>query len=83
VTEKQSRFMSFVEAMTNVAIGYSVALLSQLIVFPLVGIHISLSTNILIGAIFTVISIVRSYIVRRGFEWLRVNRSFNFGRTQI
>lgn len=64
----QSRLSSFIEALTNVAIGYGVALLSQLAVFPLFGIHIPLSSNLWIGAWFTVISLVRSYIVRRWFN---------------
>lgn len=60
--------MSFAESCLNVAIGYAVAILSQLAIFPLFGIHIALSDNLLIGAFFTVISIGRSYAVRRYFE---------------
>ena len=64
----QTRAWSFVESCANVAIGYGVALLSQLAVFPLYGIHVDLSTNLAIGAWFTVISIARSYCVRRLFN---------------
>ncbi len=64
----QTRWQSFIESCINVAIGYGVALLSQILVFPLFGIHIPLSSNIAIGAIFTVISIARSYVVRRVFN---------------
>jgi hypothetical protein len=67
----QSRVMSAVESMANVAIGYGVALASQLLIFPLYGIHIELSTNIAIGLWFTAISIVRSYVVRRTFNRMR------------
>jgi hypothetical protein len=70
---KQTRRASLVESLLNVAIGYGVALASQLIVFPLFGIHVGLSENIVIGLIFTVISICRSFMVRRLFETLRVN----------
>ncbi len=66
----QSRVMSAVESTVNVAIGYGVALLGQVIVFPLVGIHVDMETNLVSGAAFTVISIVRSYCVRRMFNWL-------------
>ncbi|MDQ5907179.1 MAG: hypothetical protein QG660_215 [Pseudomonadota bacterium] len=52
----------------NVAIGYGVALASQILIFPFFGIHISLSDNLLIGAFFTVISIIRGYLVRRLFN---------------
>ena len=64
----QSRLGSFIESCINVAIGYLVALGAQLVVFPALGIEVSLSQNILIGAIFTVVSIVRSYCVRRMFN---------------
>ena len=63
----QTRVHSFIESWVNVAVGYFVALLSQLVVFPCFGIHIPLSSNIKIGAWFTVISIGRSYIIRRWF----------------
>ena len=64
----QTRLQSFIESVTNIAVGYLVALASQLMVFPLFGIHIPLSTNLGIGAIFTVISLVRSYVIRRWFN---------------
>lgn len=73
--------MSLVESLTNIAIGYFVALGSQLVLFPLVGIYIDMNTNLVIGAVFTVISLVRSYIFRRFFEWLRVVKGFDFGKT--
>lgn len=64
----QSRRASMIEAVANVVIGYVVAILSQLVVFPLFGIQVSLSTNLWIGAWFTVISLVRSYALRRWFN---------------
>lgn len=67
----QSRRMSFTESCCSVAIGFIVAILSQLVIFPLFGIHIALSDNLLIGAFFTVISIIRSYAVRRLFNRMR------------
>lgn len=64
----QSKLESFVETCINTAIGYVVALLSQLLVFPLVGIDVPFSTNLEIGAWFTVISVARGYIIRRWFN---------------
>jgi len=61
---------SFLESIINVAVGYGVALLSQIIVFPLFSLTVSLESNIKIGLIFTVISIVRSYVLRRIFNKL-------------
>lgn len=70
---KQTRKASFAESILNVAIGYGVALASQIIVFPWFGINIPLSSNIAIGVVFTVISIIRSFAIRRLFEAMRVN----------
>ena len=69
---KQSRRMSLVESLINVAIGYVVAVATQIAVFPLFGLEVSLLDNLAIGGLFTVVSIVRSYAVRRLFEAIRV-----------
>ena len=66
----QSRLESLIEAAINVALGYMVALGAQLIVFPLFSINIPLSSNIAIGMIFTLVSLVRSYALRRLFNYL-------------
>lgn len=66
---EQSKLGSLIEAGMNIFIGFGVALLSQIVVFPLVGIHgVPLSTNLEIGAYFTAISLVRSYVIRRWFN---------------
>lgn len=68
----QSRLHSAIESVTNVAIGYGVALAGQIVVFPLVGVEASMSQNLVIGAAFTAISLARSYVVRRVFNrWAR------------
>jgi uncharacterized protein (DUF2062 family) len=68
----QSRLMSVVESVTNVAVGYGVAVGTQMAVFPFFGIEASLSDNLAIGAIFTVVSLVRSYALRRlSNRWTR------------
>ena len=72
---KQSRAMSLVESLTNVAVGYGIALATQIIVFRLVGLHTTLRENMMMGAIFTLVSIVRSYSLRRAFEKLRTQSS--------
>ena len=64
----QTRLWSFVESIANVLIGYSVALAAQLVIFPVFGIHVPLKDNLLIGAFFTLVSIVRSYTLRRLFN---------------
>lgn len=66
----QSRLGSMIEAGANVAIGYGVAVAAQVVVFPWFGLQASLSDNLMIGAVFTVVSLVRSYILRRVFNLL-------------
>lgn len=70
----QSRMMSMVESVANVAVGLGVAFTAQLVVFPLFGIVVPLSTNFAISAVFTVVSLVRSYALRRLFERMRGRR---------
>ena len=72
---KQSRLMSLAESLANVLVGYGVAVLTQVVVFPLFGLTVTVTENLLIGLIFTAVSIVRSYALRRGFEALRVRQS--------
>ncbi len=64
----QSKLGSLYEAGMNIMIGYVVAISSQLVVFPLFNINIPFSDNLLIGLYFTVISLARSYVIRRWFN---------------
>lgn len=68
---RQSHAMSLVEAFSNVFVGYGLAVLTQMAVFPLFGLRATLSENLTIGAIFTVVSIIRSYSIRRIFNSIR------------
>lgn len=65
---QQTRLGSLIESLMNITIGYGVALLSQIVIFPMFGIHVSLTTNLWIGAWFTLISLLRSYVIRRWFD---------------
>ena len=77
---KQSRAMSLVEAVANVIIGYGVAVATQILIFPVFGLHTTLAQNLTMGALFTGISIIRSFALRRLFERIRVaNRSGDRG----
>ena len=69
---KQSRLMSLVESVANVIVGYGVAVVTQILIFPVFGLHTTLIQNLKMGAVFTIVSIVRSYILRRMFEGIRV-----------
>lgn len=56
------------ESLANIVVGYGVAVSTQIIVFPLFGLHASLGENLLIAGVFTTISLVRSYVLRRIFN---------------
>ena len=64
----QSRRLSLLEAVTNVVVGYALAVLTQIIVFPWFGLTASLQDNLAIGAAFVGVSLIRSYALRRVFE---------------
>ena len=70
---RQSRAMSLVESVANVVVGYGVAVVTQLLIFPVFGLHATLAQNLKLGLVFTVVSICRSYALRRLFErWRRL-----------
>ena len=65
---RQSQVMSLVEAVANVMVGYRLAVLVQIAVFPVFGIAATLKQNLAIGLVFTLVSLGRSYMLRRLFE---------------
>ena len=65
---KQSRAMSLVEAVANVIVGYGLAVVTQMLIFPIFGLQTTLAQNLKMGAVFTVVSLARSYVLRRLFE---------------
>ena len=69
---KQSRLMSLIEAITNVIVGYGVAVVTQMLIFPLFGLQTTLGQNLAMGGIFTIVSLLRSFALRRFFESFRV-----------
>ena len=67
----QSRGMSLIEAVTNVAVGYVLAVATQIIVFPWFGLRPSIGQSLALGGVFVGISLLRSYALRRLFEHWR------------
>ena len=63
--------MSLFETVTNVIVGYALAVITQILIFPVFGLHATLAQNLKIGLVFTVVSIARGYALRRLFEGLR------------
>lgn len=67
----QSRVMSLVETMTNIAIGFVISLVSQIVIFHFYDVHLSIGENLAMTVWFTAISIIRSYCIRRWFNHLQ------------
>ena len=67
---RQSRTMSVVEAIFSTAVGWSLALVTQMLVFPAVGLQVMLWQNLALSLVFSGVSIVRGYAVRRFFSRL-------------
>jgi len=72
---KQTRLMSLVEAVINVVVGYGVAVITQILVFPVFGLQTTLVQNLKLGLIFTGVSLIRSFALRRAFEAVRTRRT--------
>lgn len=66
----QARLGSAVEAVANVAIGLGVSVAANLVVLPALGYPVTLGDAVWIGVAFTLISLARSYVLRRLFNRL-------------
>jgi hypothetical protein len=55
-----------------VIVGFVLAIVTQALLYPALGIPVSGQLNVLIATVFTFVSIVRSYVLRRVFEAIRV-----------
>jgi hypothetical protein len=67
----QSRRMSLIEASANVAMGFILAIVTQIVVFPWFGLQASLADNLALGGVFTAVSLIRGYALRRLFARFR------------
>ena len=66
--ESQSKIDSLMEAVTNTSIGFVIALITASISYWIYRVPISWSTNLQITMIFTIVSVLRSYCLRRLFN---------------
>jgi len=67
----QTRLGSFVEAWANIAIGFAINWLANMLVLPRFGFDVTSGQAFGIGVVFTVISLIRSYMLRRFFNAIR------------
>ena len=73
----QSPRSAITEAWLNIAVGFTVNFVMNLLIVPMAvtGGHLSLEANWWMGWIFTTASIVRQYVIRRWFNGLQVRAS--------
>lgn len=64
----QTKKHSLLESLINVIVGLLMSFLTQLIIYPLLDIEVSLNQNIIITSVFFIISFVRGYVIRRIFN---------------
>lgn len=68
----QTKTGSFAEAWANIAIGFGINFAANMLILPLFGFHgLTLGKNFIIGLLYTVISLLRSYVLRRWFNGLK------------
>lgn len=64
----QSRRQSMIEAWVNIAIGMTINLCANFVLLPLVGATMTISNNLWLGCIYTAVSMLRQYTIRRWFN---------------
>lgn len=68
----QTKLGSIAEAWANIAVGFTINFIANLVILPLFGFAaLTLRNNFIIGMLYTVISLVRSYVLRRWFNGLK------------
>lgn len=61
---------ALIESWLNLLVGFSVNLLANFVLLPLVGVHPSFEANFWLGWPYTVVSLLRQYAIRR---WCQAN----------
>lgn len=64
----QTKLGSLIEVCINILIGFSINWVANLWILPLYGFNVTGAQAFSMGLLFTVISVVRSYVVRRWFN---------------
>ena len=63
---------SWIEAWVNIAIGFIINYVANILIFPLFGFVLTAKANLLMGVFYTVISLIRQFFIRRYFNTLMV-----------
>jgi hypothetical protein len=68
----QSKYMSLLEATVGQIIGFLIGWATNYLVLPLFGFAVSFTSSFWLTVVFAIISFIRSYLIRRMFNWLHV-----------
>lgn len=71
MADGQSRVASFFETLTSTVLGFVLSVVVQRALFPALGHDFGYVENMLVASVFTAVSILRGYTVRRVFNALR------------
>lgn len=80
---KQSKRMSFLESAINIAVGFGISLGAQMVFLPMLGVPINHAQNFIFACIMTVISLCRSFLLRRIFEALHIRTPLSPGMLAV
>jgi hypothetical protein len=64
----QTKLGSLSESVTNILIGFTIGFVSNVTVLPMFGYAVTIADGAAISVVFTLISLVRSYVVRRVYN---------------
>ncbi len=67
----QTKLGSWLEAWANIAVGFAINWVANMAILPLFGFHVTGTQAFHIGLVFTAISLVRSYVLRRVFNRIK------------
>lgn len=67
----QSRSASILETVAGTATGFVLSIWVQRLLFPALGHDLALTENMVVASVFTAVSLLRGYVVRRTFNVLR------------
>ena len=70
----QSRLQSFVEANINTVAGFALAVVVNWVVMPWFGFDVTWGDALGITGVFTVVGVIRMYVIRRFFNWWQFGR---------
>lgn len=64
----QSKKESFIETLTSVFVGWLIGVILNMLVLPLFDYNITVVDSLWVSLIFTAVSVIRSYVIRRAFN---------------